>query len=1429
MDFKSVSPPDFKCSVLPDFKLNVIDIHYSTRFLETLFNICSVHSTNDGSYPRCELDSHADTSVAGRNTVLLGPPERTVSVGAFTEAYGTLRCDIGSAGTVWRDPSDQQDYLLVLHQALFFGDSSTDTLLNPNQMRANGLTVSDCPRQFDPTSTHSITVPQETGPPLHIPLELVGVTSGFESRLPTPDDIINLPRVELTGTATWDPSSTSLQEVEASISSVTVSSPDFEDLDLRYVSALKSKPLELSVDDKAHGLYEALIHQVTVTTNEELQAAVSALSYNSKLPQPGMIEDDDILFTGDPSQTVDPIVISAITVTDSKPKVTPEDIARSWDIGLATAKRTLQVTTQAGLRNVYAPSDRKVRLKAPWLKFPSLNTKLYGDAAYAKVRSIGGEKGFSAFTDGKGFDVVYPFERAKDYPDSLMKLIQQFGVPKTLVTDGGSEMQKGRGRATANEYRINLQHTVPYSPWQNKAEASIREIKRGTRIKLQRTKAPKRFWSYAAKWVAAIRRLTALDIPELEGRTPMERMTGSTPNITPYLLFDWYEDVYYHMPIADFPHEKRVLGKLIGVADNCTDELAFVVISATGIPMTRKSVWSIKPELKNTDAVQADITELNLALDDRFGDKTLDLNASGRVRADNLEDLPQIGEALPPPPPNLWEDDELIQFEEPDKELKDAEAYTPDEMDKYLNTELLLPHGEHMQRARVVSRRKDNEGNLIGTPDPNPVLDTREYEVQFPDGLIETVDANTIAENLYSQVDAEGRTYQTIKEVLDHRYTPEAEPLDEGYLVTGTGTRRKMKTTKGCEILMSFKDGTANWVPLKDIKLSNPVEVAEYAKSQGIEKEPCFNWWVNDTLRKRDRIIKKVKSRYWKRTHKYGVRLPHSVKEALEIDKATNTTFWYDAIQKELKNVNIAFEFMEDGKPPPGHKKIHVHMVFDIKSDLTRKARLVGNGNETEVPAESVFSSVVTRDSVRVAFTYAALNGLDILVGDIQNAYLAAKTNERCYFTAGIEFGQDRVGMPVKIVRALYGLRSSGARWRDTMAATLRDAGYQSCQADRDVWMRKNAKPDGTRYWEYILCYVDDILVISHEPQKVMDMLGKHYTLKPGSVGKPDTYLGTKIGRYTLADGSETWSMSSDLYVKRAVADVEVELKKVNQALRTKVSTPLSSDYRAELDKSPELDPKRANYFQGLIGVLRWIVELGRIDIAVAVSMLSRYLANPREGHLEEAFHMFAYLKRHDRSSLVVDPSTPYFDESRFADCDWSEYYPDACEPVSPKAPELLGESMTMTCFVDADHAGCRETRRSQSGVLIFLQKTPITWYTKRQNTVETSSYGSEFCAMRIAVELVESLRYKLRMMGIPIDGPSNIFCDNESVYKNVSRPESTLKKRHNAISYHRVREAVASGICRLAWEDGRFNPSDVLTKLNPGPKLRELIGYILY
>ena len=161
--------------------------------------------------------------------------------------------------------------------------------------------------------------------------------------------------------------------------------------------------------------------------------------------------------------------------------------------------------------------------------------------------------------------------------------------------------------------------------------------------------------------------------------------------------------------------------------------------------------------------------------------------------------------------------------------------------------------------------------------------------------------------------------------------------------------------------------------------------------------------------------------------------------------------------------------------------------------------------------------------------------------------------------------------------------------------------------------------------------------------------------------------------------------------------------------------------------------------------------------------------------------------------------------------------------------PEPRGHSVIISAFVDANHAGNVVTRRSHSGIFIFFQNALIIWFSKRQNTVESATFGSEFVALRICKDLIVALRYKLRMFGVPVDGPANVFCDNRGVVRNVSIPESTLMKKHNAINYHAVREAAAAGILRVGKEDGETNIADLLTKVLTGEKRWNLCWHIMW
>ena len=174
-----------------------------------------------------------------------------------------------------------------------------------------------------------------------------------------------------------------------------------------------------------------------------------------------------------------------------------------------------------------------------------------------------------------------------------------------------------------------------------------------------------------------------------------------------------------------------------------------------------------------------------------------------------------------------------------------------------------------------------------------------------------------------------------------------------------------------------------------------------------------------------------------------------------------------------------------------------------------------------------------------------------------------------------------------------------------------------------------------------------------------------------------------------------------------------------------------------------------------------------------------------------------------------------------------SSLYPDAQEEFPPNAPKPRGKPVQINCFVDSDHAGDRITRRSHTGIILYLNTAPITWYSKKQTTVESSTFGSEFVALRLSAEQIISLRYKLRMFGIPIDGAANVFCDNESVFKNASIAESRLKKKHNSICFHRVRECVASAILMPYKVASEYNLADILTKSLPAIKrlsLRRMI-----
>jgi hypothetical protein len=240
---------------------------------------------------------------------------------------------------------------------------------------------------------------------------------------------------------------------------------------------------------------------------------------------------------------------------------------------------------------------------------------------------------------------------------------------------------------------------------------------------------------------------------------------------------------------------------------------------------------------------------------------------------------------------------------------------------------------------------------------------------------------------------------------------------------------------------------------------------------------------------------------------------------------------------------------------------------------------------------------------VRIALTLAALNDLDVNMADIDNAYLTAPITEKVWTVLGPEFGDDS-GKRALIFRALYGLKSAGAAFRNHLAECMKHLGWHPCRADRDLWMKAQTRPDdGVSYWAYILIYVDDILCVHHEPGSPLAKLDQYFKMKEGSIQVPTFYLGSKLKKTVLPNGVVAWGMSSSKYVQSAVHNVRGYLTALpgNQMLAKKASGPFSGENKPELDDSPELDSTRANFYQSQIGILRWCVELGRIDIITEI------------------------------------------------------------------------------------------------------------------------------------------------------------------------------------------------------------------------------------
>jgi hypothetical protein len=270
----------------------------------------------------------------------------------------------------------------------------------------------------------------------------------------------------------------------------------------------------------------------------------------------------------------------------------------------------------------------------------------------------------------------------------------------------------------------------------------------------------------------------------------------------------------------------------------------------------------------------------------------------------------------------------------------------------------------------------------------------------------------------------------------------------------------------------------------------------------------------------------------------------------------------------------------------------------------------VARGHLTDVPAESVYSGVVSLCSLRICIFLAELNGLQVRAANVGNAYLEAETKEKVYIIGGRGFGELE-GHTLVIHKALYDLRSSGLRWHERWVSLL------------PRLTRKNGN-----IYEYIAMYVDNLAICMKDPTEVTNALRGKYGYKLKGVGPITYHLGSDYKR----DPNGTFHTSAESYIDKMVKSYERTFGVTPKGF----SSPLEKNNHPELYSSEELGTGEITLFQSHIGCLQWCVALGRFDIATAVMTMSRYQVSPRKGHLEQTKRMIGYLPKFKLGSIRV-------------------------------------------------------------------------------------------------------------------------------------------------------------------------------------------------
>ena len=1005
----------------------------------------------------------------------------------------------------------------------------------------------------------------------------------------------------------------------------------------------------------------------------------------------------------------------------------------------------------------------------------------------------------------------------------LQDLFRHFKVPSGMHTDNAPEFvgDNSKWKSFLRSTVVASSTTEPHHPNQNPAEHRGGLLKASTLHMMFRSECPAPFWCFAIEFMALLRQY--LPRRSLDWRTPFEKFWHDTPDISVF-RFPFWCPIWIYVKSASFPSMKMIPGRFLGVAERCGDRFTYLAWTTALSPngqgqvLARSVIRRRYPRSDSPDPLpeklsEVSIQDLDFLLRDKRPIPVSTAEVSELLSSD--QDVRPVVTATPPSAEADTQDSELLEIAdtqevssilEPPRKRQRV-ALSPDETQPHL-----VPDDDptHSPSASVPDKLPSPDTSLPVSEEP--LVSDEEDDAVSHSSDTDNVDPaleDEVARSLEDDIDSE----DVDVDIVGHTWR-------DGSLF----------------LTLSYSCGSTTTQSFFLAKRDFPLQVARYIIEHKVAAQPCkkgqtdrkyltggYGRWARNFLRAHKRSVRRIlrTRRTIRRTTKpgrnrrqpsmkYGYKVPRSVREALKFDQEAGNRKWRDAIELEVSSLLAlsCFDFMPPGsKPKAGYQFVPMHLVFDVKNTGRHKARMVAGGHLVDTTGVYSHSSVVKSISIRLLDVIAHKQNLKMLCGDIGNAFVTAPNLEKVYTRAGPEFGA-REGQFMYILKALYGLRSASRAFRLYFADFLRKFGFRPSLYDKDVWMRLRDEQDG---YDYICTHVDDFKIYARDPEHWMKKIKEKFQVK--SEGPPSYYLGND---YNFSKEHNLWVVNCATYLKEAIRKIESDpYFNLPAHGLTPRNIPMPDQCHPEVDESPFLDATGIRQFQQLIGMAQWAVCVGRLDICYATSSLSRFNAAPREAHLELALHIFGYLKRNINRRLIIDSRPLVIDDSATGvTCDWSSEYPDATEELdTDRLPRAFGDAFPNYVFFDADHAHDLRTRRSVSGILCIVGSTPVSWQSRRQGCIATSTYSAEFVAMRQAVEEAISLRFMLRCLGCNVDGPTLLFGDNQSTIISASKPEAELKKKHIAISYHMVREAVAAGIVLPIHLNSEDNFADILTK----------------